>query len=228
MCIAELTFPYTLKLSRSISMIIYTPTYLYIKQHSITGKLYFGKTSKQCPEKYLGSGTDWKEHIKKYGKEHVVTLWCKLFDNVFELVAFAISFSNKMDIVKSTTWLNRKIENGLDGSPAGVKRHPLSDEHKEKIRQGNLGKSKPQSNETLLKKSGNNHHAYGKRGSQMPRYGTHHTKESNLKNSKSQKGVLTVYDITQSKVVKIDKIEFEKFKHIKYFGLNSSKLLRNL
>lgn len=53
---------------------IYTPTYLYIKQHTITGKLYFGKTIKD-PEKYMGSGTHWKRHINKHGKEHVETLW---------------------------------------------------------------------------------------------------------------------------------------------------------
>ena len=37
---------------------LFSPTYLYIKQHSVTGKLYFGKTSKPYPyvENYLGSG----------------------------------------------------------------------------------------------------------------------------------------------------------------------------
>jgi len=47
-------------------MDIYTtefqPTYLYIKQHTKTGKLYFGKTGND-PEKYLGSGTRWKRHL---------------------------------------------------------------------------------------------------------------------------------------------------------------------
>lgn len=37
----------------------FEPTYLYIKQHSITGKLYFGKTVKN-PEKYNGSGSPWR------------------------------------------------------------------------------------------------------------------------------------------------------------------------
>ena len=55
-------------------MNIYTPTYLYIKQHALTGKLYFGKTV-QNPEVYKGSGTHWTNHIKKHGKEHIKTLW---------------------------------------------------------------------------------------------------------------------------------------------------------
>ncbi len=49
-------------------------TYLYIKQHTITGKLYFGKTIRD-PLKYFGSGLHWSPHIRVHGKEHVMTLW---------------------------------------------------------------------------------------------------------------------------------------------------------
>jgi hypothetical protein len=48
--------------------------YLYIKQHAITGKKYFGRTTKRNPYMYKGSGSYWTNHIKKYGKEHVKTL----------------------------------------------------------------------------------------------------------------------------------------------------------
>lgn len=120
-----------------VSAMEFIPTYLYIKQHTITGKLYFGKTIKN-PEKYLGSGSRWKNHIKKHGKEHVVNLWFHLFDDLFELVSFAISFSNKMDIVESDSWLNMIPEFGID-SPRG---------------HGMLGKS--HSDETKLKMSINN------------------------------------------------------------------------
>jgi hypothetical protein len=48
-----------------------TPTYLYIKQHSITGLKYFGKTTKSNPYKYNGSGKYWIRHINKNGKEHI-------------------------------------------------------------------------------------------------------------------------------------------------------------
>jgi len=59
-------------------MCIYTeipPTYLYIKKHSITGLKYFGKTTESDPYKYLGSGTYWKKHYKKHGKEFIETIW---------------------------------------------------------------------------------------------------------------------------------------------------------
>lgn len=92
----------------------FKPTYLYIKQHTITGKLYFGKTVKN-PEKYLGSGLHWKAHIKKHGNEHVVNLWYYLFDSMNECISFALEFSNKMNIVESDQWLNLTVENSISG-----------------------------------------------------------------------------------------------------------------
>lgn len=48
----------------------FKPTYLYIKQHIKTGKLYFGKTVKN-PETYHGSELHWKQHVEKHGKAHL-------------------------------------------------------------------------------------------------------------------------------------------------------------
>ena len=53
---------------------IYTnfkPTFLYIKQHTVTGKLYFGKTT-QNPETYLGSGTYWTKPTQTSCHRHYV------------------------------------------------------------------------------------------------------------------------------------------------------------
>lgn len=96
----------------------FTPTYLYIKQHSVTGLMYFGKTTKSDPIKYLGSGVHWQRHIKKHGLEHVVTLWYELFTNRDELIQFATQFSKSMNIVESTSWANLCEETGIDG-PVG-------------------------------------------------------------------------------------------------------------
>lgn len=92
-----------------------TPTYLYIKQHSVTGLKYFGKTTKEDPIKYLGSGIYWKRHIKKYGIEFVETIWHQLFTNKNVLMEYASNFSIKNNIVESDEWANLKSENGLDG-----------------------------------------------------------------------------------------------------------------
>ena len=49
----------------------FVPTYLYIKQHSITGKLYFGKLVAGRIDilKYKGSGVYWRRHIAKCGSK---------------------------------------------------------------------------------------------------------------------------------------------------------------
>lgn len=107
----------------------FLPTYLYIKQHSITNKLYFGKTI-QNPEKYPGSGKLWRRHIKKHGKKHVVTLWYELFIDLNEIQEFALSFSKDMNIIESDQWLNMIAENGIDGHSPGLQ---LTSEWKQNI-----------------------------------------------------------------------------------------------
>jgi hypothetical protein len=98
-------------------------TYLYIKKHSITGMMYFGKTSKKDPYLYNGSGKLWKRHIEKHGKEHVETVWVsKAFDDKSDLIEFATFFSEEFDIVNSSKWANLIIENGVDGWTPGVKK----------------------------------------------------------------------------------------------------------
>jgi hypothetical protein len=125
----------------------FKPTYLYIKQHSVTSKLYFGKTSKDLDyllNEYKGGGIYWNSHISKHGKEHVVTLWYELFSDREELTSFALQFSKEMKIVESQQWANEILENGLDGAPIGCKRSEetkakmrckvISEEHRAKMR----------------------------------------------------------------------------------------------
>lgn len=96
-------------------MSIYKPTWLYVKQHSITGLKYFGKTTCSNPIKYLGSGKYWTNHLNKHDKRYVVTLWSYQFVDKTELFNFAIAFSELYDIVNSTEWANLVIEDGLMG-----------------------------------------------------------------------------------------------------------------
>lgn len=108
----------------------FQPTYLYIKQHSITGMLYFGKTTTKDPIKYLGSGTYWSPHIVKHGAKYVETLWFCLFTDEEEYKKFAIICSKQWNIVKSENWANLIEENGNDGKPIGT---VMSNETKKKI-----------------------------------------------------------------------------------------------
>jgi len=98
----------------------FRPTYLYIKQHSVTGKLYFGKTI-QDPIKYKGSGKHWMRHTKVHGRGLVETLWYCLYTEEEELIKFALMFSEQEEIVSDNSWLNLKPENGKDGWVFGSK-----------------------------------------------------------------------------------------------------------
>ena len=125
---------------------IYTPippTYLYIKQHSITKLKYFGKTSQLDPYKYIGSGTYWKLHIKKHGKEHIETLWVSELYQDTSIVEYALHFSLENNIVESNDWANLKPENGLDGGGVGgVRIQAWTPERKAKLSATNKGKNK--------------------------------------------------------------------------------------
>lgn len=150
-------------------MVKFIPTYLYIKQHTTTGKLYFGKTTKSKNKmlEYRGSGTHWRSHIKQHGIDKVTTLWYQLYDNIFDLVADSLSMSKSLDIVNSKSWLNIIDENGLDGSLSGEYHHmygrthtidariKISKSHKGRV--GLRGKDSP-----FYGKTGSLCHNYGK------------------------------------------------------------------
>jgi len=99
--------------------------YLYIKQHSITGLKYFGRTKSVNPFKYLGSGDYWESHLKKYDKKYVKTLEIWGFDDQELCTEFALKFSKDNNIVESKylegprkgkkIWANLIPEDGVNG-----------------------------------------------------------------------------------------------------------------
>jgi hypothetical protein len=123
--------------------------YLYVKTHNKTGLKYFGKTTRKDFEKYLGSGKYWRRHLQVHGKDFATELIAS-FDSEQECCEFAIKFSIDNDIVSSEEWANLKEENGLDGSPKGIK---LSESHKHKISESLIGRSSPKSLQTKEKMS---------------------------------------------------------------------------
>ena len=96
----------------------FKPTWLYIKQHNISGIKYFGKTVRD-PNTYLGSGLYWIRHLKKYG-QNISTIWTRLFTNKEELIEFSLKFSQDNNIVQSKDWANLKVEDGLMGGDTGI------------------------------------------------------------------------------------------------------------
>jgi hypothetical protein len=111
----------------------FKPTYLYIKQHSVTGKFYLGKTVK-FPETYLGSGKYWTKHINKHGKEHVITIWYCLYLDSDTCIKDALYLSKLNNITQSLNWANLIEENGLYGNPSGVN-HRIGKTHSTETKQ---------------------------------------------------------------------------------------------
>lgn len=112
----------------------FRPTFLYVKQHNVTGLKYFGKTVESDPVKYKGSGKVWMRHLLKHGN-NVTTLWYEMFTDKEQLTKYALQFSKENNIVESKEWANLKPEDGLwGGGVKGIKLGPMSDEHKQKIR----------------------------------------------------------------------------------------------
>ena len=125
----------------------FKPTVLYIMQHTITKKKYFGKTVRIDDSSYIGSGTYWQNHCKKYGKQHVIRLWrSEIFFDKEECKDFALSFSELFDIMNSDEWANIIPEDGMDGHAVGYK---LDEEVKNKISKSLTGKPNPKTKYTI-------------------------------------------------------------------------------
>ena len=95
-------------------------TYLYIKEHAVTGLRYFGKTTRD-PYSYNGSGKYWTSHCNKHGWT-INTVWTEQFDDLALCQEFAELFSDFFDIVESDSWANLKPETLDGGSAVGVKK----------------------------------------------------------------------------------------------------------
>lgn len=131
----------------------FKPTWLYLKQHSVTGLKYFGKTIKD-PERYSGSGVYWTQHLAVHGND-ICTIWKKLFTSQEELTKFALNYSRENNIVESTDYANLKPEDGLMGGDTGItergrkiiseksKKHRHTEETKQKLRESRSKQKDP-------------------------------------------------------------------------------------
>jgi hypothetical protein len=116
----------------------FKPTRLAIKE--LNGLKYFCKSVRKDICSYTGSGKRWTNHVKKYGKKNVKTLWVSdWFYCPHHLQDFALMFSEYNNIVESNEWANLIPENGLTGNRGSKKGHmagiskPKSQQHKQAI-----------------------------------------------------------------------------------------------
>ena len=103
----------------------FTPTWLMIKRHPVTGFKYFCKTTREDPLRYKRSGTRWTAHLRQHGRI-VETLWCKQFTTEAELKYCALTFSAENQISYSAEWANLEPEDGISGRPKGMKLRPAT------------------------------------------------------------------------------------------------------
>jgi len=156
----------------------FKPTWLYLKQHNITGLKYFGKTIRN-PDTYNGSGIHWTRHLAKHGTD-VSTIWKQLFTDKEELTQFALKYSQDNNIVESAEYANLKPEDGLMGGDTGItekgrsviseksKLFKHSDESKQRIREARqkqiptmLGKKQSDETKRKIAESVKKRHAQG-------------------------------------------------------------------
>lgn len=154
--------------------------YLMIKTHNKTGLKYLCKTEREDYEKYSGSGSYWKRHLKEHGYD-ITTQVIFSSNNLEEFTNKCVQYSLEYDIVNSNEWANLIIETGLDG----VLGYKHTDESKKLISEAGKGKSYRLSDETKLKISNS---LKGKPMKCSPK-GKKKSKEHLEKLSKVRKGV---------------------------------------
>ena len=126
----------------NIDTVPFKPTVLLVKEHNVTGKKYFCKTTRlDVVHWYLGSGIHWKRHLKIHGK-NVTTGILGFYLDKQKCVDAALAFSKENNIVESKEWLNLIEENGLSGAGAGEHHHMWGKTHPDKgSKRPNVGKS---------------------------------------------------------------------------------------
>lgn len=132
--------------------------YLYVKTHNKTGLKYLGKTTKEDPHSYLGSGKIWLRHLKKHGANYTTEILLAT-ESEKELKETGIFFSRLWNIVESKEWANLIEESG-----DGISRETAKKINAEKVRNGThhwQGDGSFQRNLQLKKIQNGTHHFLG-------------------------------------------------------------------
>lgn len=105
---------------------------LMIKTHNKTGLKYlcYTRSSGDRYENYKGSGTRWREHLKKHGDDISTVLIFESEDKA-AFIAEAIKCSHEFNVVESSEWANLKLEEG-DGGDTVSNRQWVTDGKEDK------------------------------------------------------------------------------------------------
>ena len=155
--------------------------YTYLVKHKPTNKVYYGMraANKVEPEQdlwqhYFTSSPKVQQLIEETGRESFDVEIRKVFETKEQAVVWETRVLRRCRVLEDDRWINQNVAGYI--MPTEESRRKISDfhkgkaksaEHKEKIRQGNLGKKKPPRTEeyrALMSKlkSGPNNPMYGK------------------------------------------------------------------
>ena len=111
--------------------------YVYETTNLVNGKKYIGVsiTKNKRSEKYLGSGILLVRAIKKYGRDFFVKVILKEFTIEKEARDYERCIIDELNAIEDDDYYNLVV----GGYGGGVRNHPVSDETKLKISNGNKG-----------------------------------------------------------------------------------------
>lgn len=110
--------------------------YVYETTNLVNGKKYIGvSVTKENSDNYLGSGVLLKRAIKKYSVESFIKIIIKEFESEKDARDYERNLIEKLNAINDENYYNL-VAGGYGG---GVRRHPVSDETKKKISDGNKG-----------------------------------------------------------------------------------------
>lgn len=171
--------------------------YTYLIKHRPTGKVYYGYRSanKVDPQQDL-----WKEYftssprvqqlIDETGIDSFDVEIRKVFETKEQASAWETRVLRKCKVLQNDRWINQNIAGYIVPTEESNRKisefhkgKPKTDEHKEKIRQSNLGKQRaPRSNEYKVKMS------IAKSGANNPRYNADVSEETRRKIGEANRG----------------------------------------
>jgi uncharacterized protein YdcH (DUF465 family) len=177
--------------------------YTYLIRHRPTGKVYYGF---RCANRVEPHDDLWKHYftsspgVQKLIEETGVDSFDTEIRQVFETKEQAVNWETRVlhrcKVLHDDRWLNQNVAGYIVPTEDSRKKisdyhkdKPKSGEHKEKIRQGNLGKKKPPRGEeyrALMSKL--------KSGENNPRYGAEVSEETRRRISEAKKGKQVAYN----------------------------------
>ena len=171
--------------------------YTYLIKHRPSGKVYYGfrAANRVEPEQdlwqhYFTSSPGVQQLIEETGKDSFDIEIRRVFETKEQAVVWETRVLRRCKVLHDSRWINQNVAGYIVPTEESRKKisdyhkdKPKSEEHKEKIRQGNIGKKKPPRNDeyrALMSKL--------KSGSNNPRYGADVSQETRRKISEAKKG----------------------------------------